>query len=198
METNIFEKYLLLHDKIMEKVANDEITTEQAKELNDLAFNKYVIESSYNEDELDNNELEIFEESARHKYVEQLEKEKARLEKLLEFARGERLQSIKTKLKDIDEKLFKYGTGAKTGGYNNPDASVYVKDDKTGKVSGYKLRGTTDGGNSFYHDTVPTPGRYVGGKTAAETFAKDFGSKEPKESELHDNINKRTETRKNK
>ena len=41
---NNFEKYNKLHTEIMKRLEAGEITTEQAKEVNDLAFEKYVTE----------------------------------------------------------------------------------------------------------------------------------------------------------
>ena len=40
---NNFEKYLSIHEEIMTRLENGEITTETAKEVNDLAFNKYIV-----------------------------------------------------------------------------------------------------------------------------------------------------------
>ena len=39
-----FEKYNKLHAEIMKRLEAGEITTEQAKEVNDLAFEKYITE----------------------------------------------------------------------------------------------------------------------------------------------------------
>ena len=39
-----FERYSKLHDEIMRRLEVGEITTEQAKEVNDLVFEKYIIE----------------------------------------------------------------------------------------------------------------------------------------------------------
>jgi hypothetical protein len=39
------EKYNKLHDELMKRLESGEITTEQAKEVNDLAFDKYITES---------------------------------------------------------------------------------------------------------------------------------------------------------
>jgi hypothetical protein len=39
------EKYNKLHNELMKKLEAGEITTEQAKEINDLAFDKYITES---------------------------------------------------------------------------------------------------------------------------------------------------------
>ena len=36
------EKYSKLHNEIMKKLENGDITVERAKEVNDLAFNKYI------------------------------------------------------------------------------------------------------------------------------------------------------------
>ena len=41
-----FERYLALHNEIMNRLERCEITTEQAKEVNDLAFDKYIMERS--------------------------------------------------------------------------------------------------------------------------------------------------------
>ena len=40
-----FEKYNKLHDEVMKRLENGEITVEQAKEVNDLAFDKYITEA---------------------------------------------------------------------------------------------------------------------------------------------------------
>jgi predicted nucleic acid-binding Zn-ribbon protein len=39
------ERYIGLHNEVMTRLENGEITVEQAKEVNDLAFNKYIVES---------------------------------------------------------------------------------------------------------------------------------------------------------
>lgn len=39
-----YERYLEIHNELMNRLANGEITTEQAKEVNDLAFDKYIVE----------------------------------------------------------------------------------------------------------------------------------------------------------
>lgn len=44
MEMTNFEKYNKLHTEIMKKLENGEITIEKAKEVNDLAFDKYITE----------------------------------------------------------------------------------------------------------------------------------------------------------
>lgn len=50
---NNFEKYNKLHDEIISRLENGEITTETAKEVNDLLFDKYIV----------NDGAEIIEES---------------------------------------------------------------------------------------------------------------------------------------
>jgi hypothetical protein len=40
------EKYNKLHTEIMKKLENGEITTERAKEINDLAYDKYITEKT--------------------------------------------------------------------------------------------------------------------------------------------------------
>ena len=45
-----FDKYNLMHEEIMFKMENGEITIECARQLNDLAFNKYIAEASMTED----------------------------------------------------------------------------------------------------------------------------------------------------
>ena len=42
---NNFEKYNTLHNEVMKRLEDGEITIECAKEINDLAFEKYIIES---------------------------------------------------------------------------------------------------------------------------------------------------------
>lgn len=43
MEKTNFEMYLQLHDEIMNRLESGEITIEMAKEVKDLAFDKYII-----------------------------------------------------------------------------------------------------------------------------------------------------------
>lgn len=43
------EKYSKLHNEIMKKLENGEITVENAKEINDLAFNKYITEGKFSD-----------------------------------------------------------------------------------------------------------------------------------------------------
>lgn len=45
MEKTNFEKYNMLHNEIMKKLEIGDITVEKAKEINDLAFDKYIIEA---------------------------------------------------------------------------------------------------------------------------------------------------------
>jgi chromosome segregation ATPase len=42
---NNFEKYTALHNEVMKRLEDGDITTEQAKEVIDLSFDKYVTES---------------------------------------------------------------------------------------------------------------------------------------------------------
>lgn len=42
---NNFEKYNKLHNEIMKRLEDGEITVEQAKEVSDLAFDKYISET---------------------------------------------------------------------------------------------------------------------------------------------------------
>ena len=42
---NNFEKYSKLHDEVMKRLEDGEITIEKAKEINDLAFEKYISEA---------------------------------------------------------------------------------------------------------------------------------------------------------
>ena len=46
------EKYNKIHDELIKKLEDGEITIEQAKEINELAFDKYVLESSKNDGEI--------------------------------------------------------------------------------------------------------------------------------------------------
>ena len=41
-----FDRYNKLHDEIMKRLEDGEITTERAKEVNDLAFEKYILEAA--------------------------------------------------------------------------------------------------------------------------------------------------------
>ena len=41
-----YKRYNLIHNEIMNRLEAGKITTEQAKEVNDLAFNKYITESA--------------------------------------------------------------------------------------------------------------------------------------------------------
>lgn len=43
MERTNFEKYLSLHNEIMNRLESGEITAEMAKNVNDLAFDKYIV-----------------------------------------------------------------------------------------------------------------------------------------------------------
>ena len=43
-----FEKYNKIHDEVMKRLEDGEITTEMAKEVNDLAFEKYLLEATNN------------------------------------------------------------------------------------------------------------------------------------------------------
>ena len=49
-----FEKYSLIHDELMKKLEDGEITTEQVKELDNLMFDKFILEKS------DKNNIERF------------------------------------------------------------------------------------------------------------------------------------------
>lgn len=40
-----FERYDVIHNEIMKRLQEGEITIEQAKEVNDLAFDKYIVEA---------------------------------------------------------------------------------------------------------------------------------------------------------
>jgi mevalonate kinase len=189
---NNFEKYSAIHAEVMNKLESGEITAEQAKEIKDLAFDKYVVEFV----EEDDDELEIFEESARQKYRELLEKKKTRLENYIKHSTGETRKKYQEELDDVLEKLYQYGTGAVKGGYKNKDATNYIKRTDDGKILEGKITGMGRGGSSYTwsHPTTTRNSEYqsVGGGTSNDQFSKDLGSKEPNKSELHDNINSNT------
>ena len=71
-----------------------------------------------------------------------------------------------------------------------------MKNKTTGEVHRGKLLGTDDGGKTYTYDTANggtwTAYTHNGGRGAVNSFNKDFGSREPKNSDLHDNINKRS------
>ena len=166
-----FERYTALHEELMKRLENGEITTEQAKILNDKFFDKYVVESAYDFKEgYDENELEVYEESARNKYLDKLEeegekikKEAERVQKLISHATGDKKKSLEKrlgilwdKLNDVERKIKTYGM------------------DRTSRSDGY-------GPNSIR----------TAGRDSKYYFDREFGSKDPKNEELHDNINNR-------
>ena len=198
-----FERYNALHDEVMKRLEEGEITTEQAKSVIAMSFEKYCTETFEYEDD---NELEIFEESARQKYVELLEKKRDKLQTLIKHATGEKRKELQNKLNDVNDQLYKYATGANKGGIKNTRNNTAYAKDKDGKlvkgsvvsftydpkrVVGFNPDDGYDGGDSRSF-TLHSP------SSAAENFAKDMGSKEPKNSELHDNITKNTEDSKKK
>lgn len=76
------EKYNKLHDEIMKRLENGEITMEQAKEVNDLAFDKYIVmestDISKSRKDILNTTLKMLRE-AKIKYIEYLDDDKEKL-----------------------------------------------------------------------------------------------------------------------
>jgi predicted nucleic acid-binding protein len=50
---NDIKKYSKIHDEVIKRVQSNEITAECAKEINDLAFQKYIVESTVHMEHID-------------------------------------------------------------------------------------------------------------------------------------------------
>lgn len=47
MENLNFEKYYKVHNEVMDRLESGELTIEQAKEINDMAFDRYLMENKF-------------------------------------------------------------------------------------------------------------------------------------------------------
>ena len=109
MNMTNFERYNQLHDEIIKRLKNEELTIETAKSACNLIFDKYIMEA-----QLSNTERDVVNEPSKTRMLELFNSETGRLIKIIGERNGnmpkeysEKLKELRRRFDDLYEKIEK-------------------------------------------------------------------------------------------